>query len=80
MMVWIMCGAKGIRPDAIRQQAWSWGDARYIGRHGPRAMPKVAMAGTRRLCSRAELVDGGARPKVGSRCEAKGNRAKQGFV
>ena len=40
MMVWIMCGAKGIRPDARGQQAWSRGDARYIGRHGPRGNAK----------------------------------------
>ena len=36
----IMCRAKGMGPDAIRQQAWNRGDARYIGRHGPRGNAK----------------------------------------
>ena len=35
MMVWIMCRAKGMGPDARGQQAWSQGNARCIGRHGP---------------------------------------------
>ena len=36
----VMYKAKGMGPDAIRRQAWSWGDARYISRHGPRGNAK----------------------------------------
>ena len=40
IMMWIMCRAKVLGPDAIRQQAWSQGDARYLGRHGLRGNAK----------------------------------------
>ena len=39
-------GPKVLGPDARGWQAWSRGDARYIGRHGLRAMPRVAVANT----------------------------------
>ena len=45
-----------------------------------RAMPRVAVVNTSECVCRAELVDGRVRPKVGSGCEAKGSKAKQGFV
>ena len=72
MMVWIMCRAKGMRPDAIRWQAWSWGDARYIGRHGPRAMPEVVMANTNEcvaewswlMVERSQRLAAGVKPKA----------------
>ena len=42
----VMCRAKVLGPDARGRQAWSRGDARCIGRHGLKAMPKMAIVGT----------------------------------
>ena len=62
------------------------------GKHGARvmpgvsvgmdqgAMPEVAMAGTSECAAERSWFDGGARPRVGSGCKARGSEAEQGFV
>ena len=67
-----MCRAKVLGPDARGRQAWSQGDTRCISRHGPRAMPKVAMADTsecvaewsRLIAERGQRLVVGAKPKA----------------
>ena len=46
----------------------------------PRAMPKVAVANTSECVAEWSRFDGGARPRVGGGCKAKGSEAEQGFV
>ena len=38
-------GPKVLGPDAIRRQAWSRGDARYVSRHGLRGNTKGGSGG-----------------------------------
>ena len=59
-------------PDARGWQAWSRGDARYVGRHGPRAMPRVAVANTSEcvaeqsqlMAEQGQRLAAGAKPKA----------------
>ena len=72
MRMWSCAGPKVLGPDARGRQAWSWGDARCIGRHGPRAMPKVAVANTsecvaersRLMAERGQRLAVGVKPKA----------------
>ena len=67
-----MCRAKVLGPYTRGWQAWSWGDARCIGRHGPRAIPRVAVVNTSEcvaerswlMAEQSQRLAVGAKPKA----------------